>query len=192
METIDTVPSGGKNDSYDLTIAIHLIPLFSSIVYVSTLRFLMTFFLGDWSIRLFTQSFSSNGTISNDTQLWKALKMKPQPWGYLRSLEKRHRSTAARRTRTRTAARWPPRTHRAPATPGAGEQQHSRCRARRSLLSMEAQQRASHLWREPSPAERTGLLFLCSLAISSTAPLPSDIMSSSQGHNYLTCSHKGR
>ena len=83
-------------------------------------------------------------------------------------------------------ADFPEPTQSQPTPPGAGEQYTVF-----SLLSVEAPQRASHL-RRAFTCRTNKADFLFSLAISSISPLPSDIMSSSQGHNYLTCSHKGR
>lgn len=49
METISSFFGGGKNGNYDLAVAIRYWPNSSLglVVYVSILRFLMTFFLGD-------------------------------------------------------------------------------------------------------------------------------------------------
>lgn len=77
-----------------------------------------------------SQHFFSNGTTSNDTQLWEALRMKSLPWSYQAALKTRKMTHSHQTERgTRTAARkqslvTSSKTHSSPSSTSTNVTQH--------------------------------------------------------------------
>lgn len=132
----------------------------------------MTFFLGDWSIELFLKFFLKWNNFK-----WYAALGGPENEASTMGLpEKPWKQDSVHCCQGGHAhAQQPsglPEPTRPQPTPLEQESSSTHCRARRSLLSVEAQQRASHLWREHSPAERTRLFFCLAWQFQALLPCP--------------------
>lgn len=117
----------------------------------------------------YSWSFSSNGTISNDTQLWEALKTKSPPWGYLRSLGNKTRCTGSRKDMRMQGSRWLPGAHMVPAHASRSRTAaHGALTAERGGIA----ESKSSMEREHSFAEPTRLFFCLAWPFQAFLPCP--------------------